>query len=55
MKLTPIELVLSRLDKVRQRQVGQWSACCPSHKDTTPSLSVRETEDGAVLLHCFAR
>ena len=52
--MTPIENILSRLEKVKQRQPGQWSACCPAHADKGPSLSVRETPDGAVLLHCFA-
>ncbi len=52
--ITPIENILSRLEKVRQRQPGQWSARCPSHDDKGPSLSVRETPEGAVLLHCFA-
>lgn len=54
MKSTPIESILAHLQRVRKRQVGQWSACCPAHEDKTPSLSVRETSDGAVLLHCFA-
>ncbi len=52
--MTPIENVLNRLEKVKQRQPGQWSACCPAHADKGPSLSIRETTDGAVLLHCFA-
>lgn len=51
---TPIDNVLSRLEKVRSRQAGQWSARCPAHADKGPSLSVRETPDGAVLVHCFA-
>ena len=51
--MTPLENTLSRLDKPRQRQPGQWSARCPAHPDKSPSLSVRETPDGAVLLHCF--
>ena len=51
--MNPIENTLSRLDKPRQRQPGQWSARCPAHPDKSPSLSVRETPDGAVLLHCF--
>jgi len=51
--MTPIENTLSRLEKPRQRQPGQWSARCPAHPDKSPSLSVRETPDGAVLLHCF--
>lgn len=52
--MTPVENTLSRLEKVKQRQPGQWSACCPAHADKGPSLSIRETTDGAVLLHCFA-
>ena len=52
--MTPIDNVLSRLEKVRQRQPGQCSARCPAHADKGPSLSVRETPEGAVLLHCFA-
>lgn len=52
--MTAIDNVLSRLEHVRQRQPGQWSARCPAHADKGPSLSVRETPDGAVLLHCFA-
>jgi len=52
--MTPIENTLSRLEKVRQRQPGQWSARCPAHADKGPSLSVRETPEGSVLLHCFA-
>ena len=51
--MTPIDNTLSRLEKVRQRQPGQWSACCPAHADKSPSLSIRETPDGSVLLHCF--
>ena len=50
----PIDLILPLLTKVRKRQPGQWSACCPAHEDRGPSLSVRENSDGAVLVHCFA-
>lgn len=52
--MTPIDRALSQLDNVRKRQQGQWSARCPAHDDKGPSLSVRETAEGAVLLHCFA-
>lgn len=48
------ELVLSRLSKVRVRGPEQWSAQCPAHEDRGPSLSVKETPDGRVLVHCFA-
>ncbi len=50
----PIDSVLSRLDKVRSAGTGKWTACCPSHDDKTPSLSVGEAHDGTVLLKCFA-
>jgi hypothetical protein len=51
---SPIDLILPLLTKARQRQPGQWSACCPGHDDKRPSLSVRETPEGAVLVHCFS-
>ena len=43
--------ILPRLDKVKQRG-NEWYACCPVHKDKTPSMCLRE-EDGMVLIHCF--
>lgn len=49
------ETILSRLDKVRQRGPGQWSARCPAHDDKGPSLSVKELPDGRILLKCFAQ
>ena len=51
--MAPIDNVLASLEKVRRGRPGQWSARCPAHDDKGPSLSVRETPDGAVLLHCF--
>jgi len=48
------ERVLGRLAGVRQNAPGRWIARCPSHEDRSPSLSVRELEDGRVLLHDFA-
>ena len=51
---SPISKLLHRLDKVRQTGRGQHLACCPAHDDGSPSLSVRETSDGTVLMHCFA-
>lgn len=46
--------LLSRLDKVRPAGDGRWSACCPAHDDKGPSLSIRATDDGKILLHCFS-
>ena len=51
--MQPIEKVLSRLPNHKAAGTG-FSACCPSHDDRTPSLSITEAEDGAVLLKCFA-
>ena len=31
-----------------------WMARCPAHDDSTPSLSVKETADGKLLVHCHA-
>lgn len=49
-----VQVLLSRLEKVRKAGHDRWMACCPAHHDGTPSLSVRALNDGRVLLHCFA-
>ncbi len=46
--------ILQKLKKTKKTGDGKWIACCPAHDDKSPSLSIRETEDGTVLLHCFA-
>jgi len=51
--MTPVERMLGMLTKVKGRN-GSWTACCPAHNDKGPSLAIRETPDGRVLLHCFA-
>lgn len=51
---TPIDVILARLDKVKANGAGKWKACCPAHDDRDPSLSIREADDGKVLLHCWA-
>ena len=45
--------ILERLSRVKQTGAYQWSAACPAHDDRSPSLSIRETPDGKILLHCF--
>lgn len=52
--MKPIERLLARLDRVRQRGADQWSARCPAHDDRGPSLSIREVDGERVLLRCFA-
>jgi hypothetical protein len=46
--------LLSMLNGVKRSGPGMWSAKCPGHEDRTASLSIRELDDGRVLVHCFA-
>lgn len=46
--------LLSRLQKVEESGSGAWMACCPAHDDKGPSLSIKSTADGKILLKCFA-
>lgn len=41
-----------RLDA--KRNGDGWKAKCPAHDDSTPSLSLKEGNDGRVLLKCWA-
>ena len=49
-----VDTILSKLNKVRKTGQGRWLACCPAHDDKSPSLAIRKTDDGTVLMHCFA-
>jgi hypothetical protein len=46
--------LLNRLDRPKQTGPDRWLAKCPAHEDRSPSLSVRELDDGRVLINCFA-
>lgn len=46
------EMLLSRLDGVRETGPDRWLARCPAHDDRHPSLSIRDAGD-RVLIHCF--
>lgn len=48
------DALLSRLDRVKRAGPQRWLARCPSHDDSSPSLSIRELDDGRILLHDFA-
>jgi hypothetical protein len=48
-----IQDFLGKLEGVKRTQRGYISRC-PAHKDRSPSLSLKETANGDVLLHCFA-
>jgi len=51
--MRPVDRLLERLEQVR-REGDQWSARCPAHHDPGPSLRIRETKEGTVLLYCHA-
>lgn len=49
-----IETLLSNLHKVKRTSNNSWMACCPSHVEKTPSLSIKD-DNGKILLHCFGQ
>lgn len=51
---TPIQKILNSCSGVRKTGEGSWVAKCPGHEDKHPSLSIRLTEDGMVLLKCWS-
>ena len=49
-----IEKLISRLDGVKETRRGQYIARCPAHEDGSPSLAIKDGDEGRVILHCFA-
>ena len=49
-----VATILDRLQKVRPRGQANWTACCPAHADVHPSMTIKELDDGRVLMHCHA-
>ena len=45
--------LLSRVKGLRRVGHAKWVAECPAHEDRSPSLSIRELDDGRVLIHDF--
>ena len=48
-----VDVLLHRLEKVKRTGLQRWLARCPAHDDKHPSLSIRETSDGKVLVKCW--
>lgn len=48
-----IENILKKLHKVKKTKGNEWIGCCPVHDDKTPSMGIKLTDDGKILLHCF--
>lgn len=46
--------VLAKFQGVNRRGANRAMALCPAHPDTKPSLSIRQAEDGTILLHCHS-
>ena len=49
-----IDALLSHLDGVKETGPGKYLSRCPAHDDRSPSLSIKDGDDGRVLIHCFA-
>jgi hypothetical protein len=49
-----IEIFLSNFDKVKPTGQRKWLACCSAHPDRSPSLAIKQTDDGKLLLYCFS-
>lgn len=47
-----IDNIIAQLSRVKGHN-GRWTACCPAHNDKSPSLAIRQADDGRILLHCF--
>jgi len=45
--------ILDRLENVRGSG-GEWRSKCPSHGSNGQTLSIKELDDGRILMHCFA-
>lgn len=49
-----IDKLLSRLQKVKRTGNDSWMACCSAHDDRSPSLAIKDTGNGKLMLKCFA-
>ena len=52
--MSKIRTFLEKLQGVKRTGNGKYVSKCPAHADRSPSLSIKETESGDVLFHCFA-
>lgn len=51
--MSPIDKLLPRLRGVRRVGPGKWSAFSAARDERSPSLHIRELDDGTLLLHDF--
>lgn len=50
--MRPIEKILSRLEH-KKIGAGKYMAFAPTRQERTPSISIKELDDGGLLLHDF--
>lgn len=50
---SPIDRLLPLLDRVKRTGPNTWIASCPTREDRHPSMTIRELDDGRILLHDF--
>lgn len=49
-----VEVLLSRLPKVRRTGKDSWRCACPAHQGNNPTaLSIRDVGGGKILIKCF--
>ncbi len=49
-----IDDLLRKFPTVRVLSKDHWQVHCPAHPDRNPSLDIKISETGKILLHCFA-
>ena len=52
-RVSAVAKILDRLERVKQTAPNRWIAKCPAHEDRSPSLSIREIDDGRILIYDF--
>ncbi len=54
MNADPVQNVVDRLQGVKPKPGGGFTARCPAHEDKRQSLSIDPGDDGKAILRCFA-
>lgn len=51
--MSPADKLLPLLKRIKATGPGRWKASSPTREDRHPSLSIRELDDGRLLVHDF--
>ena len=49
-----INEIISKFERVYKSGSDQWQCLCPVHDDKSPSVGIKYTKDGRILIHCFS-